>query len=67
MVYTHPLISLIDQAIERGEIQGLHIVGGKQLLIKVFVGDSLLFLKADKENLKMALDIVQIFITVSDS
>ena len=57
----------MEQAGERGEITMLQIHNVKQLLIKMFTGDSLLFLKAEENNVRKALEIVQLFSIASGS
>ena len=43
------------------EIFGLFLLNGEQLLIKLFVNDSLLFLKGHPQNPRRGLEIVQLF------
>ncbi len=64
---THPLIASLEQAAANNEIKGLLLKDGKHLLAKMFADDSLLFLQAEKENIRRALEIVQNFATASGS
>ena len=58
---SHPLVTALEASAVKGEIQGLELPGGKQLLAKLFADDSLLFLKAKLEVLRKALQIVEQF------
>ena len=56
--YTHPLVALLESAVAKKEISRLSLPNGKQLMIKIFADDSLLFLKADPQNVRRGLEIV---------
>ena len=58
---THPFIALLEQAASEGLIQGLQMCNDEQLIIKMFADDSMLFLKAEADNVRKALEIVQTF------
>ena len=55
---THPLVAMLEAAFKKKEICGLCLPNREQLLAKFFADDSLLFLKADTKNLRIALEIV---------
>ncbi len=61
------VVAALESSAEKGEIQGLALPGGKHLLAKLFADDSLLFLKANSDCLRKALQIVQLFATASGS
>ena len=52
---------MLEAAAAKKEICGLCLPNGEQLLAKLFADDSLLFLRAQPDNLRKALEIVQIF------
>ena len=58
---THPLVALMEATAAKKDILGLSLPNGEQLLIKLFANDSLFFLKADPQNLRQGLEIVQLF------
>ena len=62
---THPLVALLEAALAKKEISTLCLPNEEQLLIKLFADDSLLFLKADPQNLRRGLEIVQLFAQAS--
>lgn len=59
VIASHPLIYLLKNEASKGYIQGLILSSNKQLLIKMFVDDSLLFLQGDVDCLRNALHCVQ--------
>ena len=64
---SHPLVAALEASADKGEIQGLELPRGKRLLAKLFADDSLLFLKANFDILRKALQIIQLFATASGS
>ena len=64
---THPLVSLLEIAVEKKEIYGMSLPKGEQLLVKLFANDFLLFLKANLQNMRRALEIVHLFAKASVS
>ena len=54
-------MALLEVAVAKKKISGLCLPNKDQLLIKLFTDDSLLFLKADLQNLIRGLKIVQLF------
>lgn len=67
-IYSHPLMVALKDSASKGEIQGLVLPDGHQRLVdKMFVDDSLLFLKAEQDILRKALQIVQLIVVASGS
>ena len=58
---------MLEVTTTKKEIYGLCLPNGKQLLAKLFVDDSLMYLKVEKENLRKALEIVHLSATISGS
>ena len=62
----HHLVITLEEEAKRGFIKGL-VVQNEQLLIKMFVDDSLLFLKADDRAMSNALEVIKRFAIASRS
>ena len=58
---TYPLVVMLEFAIAKKEIYGLSLPNGEKMLAKLFVDDSLLFLKVEPGNLRKVHEIVQLF------
>ena len=64
---SHPLIIAPEDSASKELIQGLALPNGQHMLGKMFVDDSLVFLKADREVVRNALEVVQLFAEASGS
>ena len=58
---THSLVALLEVAAAKKEIARLSLPNGEHFLVKLFEDDSLIFLKADTQILRRALEIVYLF------
>ena len=64
---THPLVALMEAVVAKKEILRLSLPNCEKLMIKLFANDSLLFLKADPQNVRRGLELVQLFAQASGS
>ena len=65
VAWTHVLVTMLKSITSKKEIFELSLPNGEQILAKLFADDSLLFLKAKLDNLRKALQIVQLFAPTS--
>ena len=56
-IVTHPLLVMLSNLAARGDIVGLHLPSGGQLVAQALADDSFMFLQASKENLERSMQV----------
>ena len=55
MGYAHPLLVMLSRLATNGDIVGLHLPSGGQLVAQALADDSFMFLQASRENLEKGM------------
>ena len=56
-IVTHPLLVMLSNLAARGDIVGLHLPSGGQLVAQALADDSFMFLQASKENHERSMQV----------
>ena len=56
-IVTHPLLVMLSRIATNGDIMGLHLPCGGQLVAQALADDSFMFLQASRENLEKGMQI----------
>ena len=54
-IITHPLLVRLSRLVTNGDILGLHLLSGGQLVAHALANDSFMFLQASRENLEKGM------------
>lgn len=64
---TQPFMSLLEKSVSEGELVGLQIHPGKQLLHQLFAIDKGIFIEATEEKFRLATSLIAIYEMISEA